>query len=160
MKNMHNWPFLFEGVVVTGESYLAMLQNSFLPKLRQTELVDNTIFQQDGAPCHFACNVRLFLNDVLQDRWISRGGSTVQPGRSPVLSLLDFFLSGHVKSVVYSSKPNPLDTLHSRIIGTMNAITETQLENVFMKLQNQLFVSKMMVAILNLNNHKVTYAKT
>jgi hypothetical protein len=57
-------PFFFEGVVGNSESYLAMLQNYFIPKLRQLGLAENTIYQQNGAPCHFACNVSAFLYAV------------------------------------------------------------------------------------------------
>jgi hypothetical protein len=35
----------------------------------------NHWFQQDGAPPHFAANVRDFLNQEYPNRWIGRGGA-------------------------------------------------------------------------------------
>ena len=32
------------------------------------------IFQQDGAPPHFFKEVRTWLNEKFNERWISRGG--------------------------------------------------------------------------------------
>ena len=46
-----------------------MLQLWFLPKLPNNE---RCIFQQDGAPPHWALATRAFLNDELPGRWIGR----------------------------------------------------------------------------------------
>jgi hypothetical protein len=34
------------------------------------------IFQQDGAPPRYHRSVTLFLNEIVPDRWIGRGGLT------------------------------------------------------------------------------------
>jgi hypothetical protein len=47
-------------------TYLDMLQN-----------IPTFIFQQDGSPAHFHCEVRQYLNTVLPGRWI--GGIDVCP---------------------------------------------------------------------------------
>ena len=35
--------------------------------------------------------------------WIGKGGPVAWPPRSPDLTLLDFFLWGHIKSLVYKT---------------------------------------------------------
>jgi hypothetical protein len=54
----------------------------------------------DDAPAHFSLAVR----DVLcHDRWISRGGPTAWPPRSPDLNPMAFYLRGHLKTILYAS---------------------------------------------------------
>lgn len=48
----------FQWRVVNGDDYLETLQNYFIHKLNQLELAEDTVFQQDGAPCHFALKVK------------------------------------------------------------------------------------------------------
>jgi hypothetical protein len=55
----------------------------------------------------------------------------VWPPRSPDLTSLDYFLWGHHKTVVYSSKPRSLDELKVRITNAIHEISEQQLRNVF-----------------------------
>jgi hypothetical protein len=73
-------PFFFEERTINGESYLNMLQQFFIPELKQTPgLLQRAIFQQDGAPPHFARKVRFFLDKTFPERWIGRGGPAVRP---------------------------------------------------------------------------------
>ena len=55
-----NWIIgsFFKDRVINGDSYLDMVQNYFIRKLEQLNLKDDTVLQQDGAPCHFAFLVR------------------------------------------------------------------------------------------------------
>nr|XP_005998403.1 PREDICTED: uncharacterized protein LOC102358965 [Latimeria chalumnae]XP_005998404.1 PREDICTED: uncharacterized protein LOC102358965 [Latimeria chalumnae] len=131
-------PFFFEEATVNGEHYLAMLQNFFIPELRRLNLSDSTFFQQDGAPCHYASNVRQLLNAVFPDKWIGRHGPIAWPPRLLDLSPLDYFLWGYVKTVVYSSKLQSLDELRARITNAIHKITQQQLENVFNELENRI----------------------
>ncbi|GBN38054.1 hypothetical protein AVEN_196045-1 [Araneus ventricosus] len=64
-------------------------------------------FQHDGAPAHFSIDVRNYLNDTFGARWIGRGGPVPCPPLSPDLLSLDYFLWGHLKSLVY---PTPVDS--------------------------------------------------
>ena len=137
-KNQIIGPFFFEGHIVNGDRYLEMLQNYFIPKLDNLELIEDTVFQQDGAPCHFALQVRQFLNEKFPNRWIGRGGPLSWPPRSPDLTPLDFFLWGHVKSNVYLTKPRSLEDLQAKIIDVTEGITENQLQNFFQELQNRI----------------------
>jgi hypothetical protein len=54
-------PFFFNETV-NGERYLEMLQIEFLPELETQMMIENCIFMQDGAPPHWARNVRDWLN--------------------------------------------------------------------------------------------------
>lgn len=80
-----------------------MLENYAFPQFEQIEQESNLkiVFQQDGAPPHFALRVRERLNEKFPGQWIGRGGPILWPPRSPDLSPLDFFLWGYVKDTVY-----------------------------------------------------------
>ena len=83
-------PIFFDGAV-NGENYLEMLNNVVLPYLRQREDFNELYFQQDGAPPHYALNVRTFLHQTFPQRWFGRRGSIEWPPRSPDLTPMDFF---------------------------------------------------------------------
>ena len=82
----------FEDRVINANSFLGMLQNYFIPQLEQLNLKDDAVFQQDGAPCHFALHVRQFLNQEFPNRMDYRGGPFPCPLHFPDLTPLDFFL--------------------------------------------------------------------
>jgi hypothetical protein len=44
---------------------------------------------------------REFLNNNYTNRWIGRRGPIAWPARSPDLNPLDFYLWGHLKTIVY-----------------------------------------------------------
>ncbi|KAH1008147.1 hypothetical protein HUJ05_008728 [Dendroctonus ponderosae] len=54
----------------------------------------NMWLQLDGAPPHYHCEVRQFLNANFRNRWIGRNGFQNWPPRPPDLTPLDFFLWG------------------------------------------------------------------
>ncbi len=67
-------------------------------------------FQHDGAPAHYAIDSRQYRNGIFHINWIGRGGPVAWPARSPDLTPLDFFLWGHMKSLVYESPiTTPMD---------------------------------------------------
>ncbi|CAF2718371.1 unnamed protein product [Rotaria sp. Silwood2] len=49
------------------------------------------VFQQDGASSHFSNDVRAWLHENIDGRWIGRGGAISWAPRSPDLTPLDFF---------------------------------------------------------------------
>lgn len=130
-------PFFIDGNL-NGDKYLELLQNNVVPTL--TNLypdpanpqvpANNIWFQQDGAPPHYQINVRQYLNQIFPNRWIGRRGSIEWPARSPDLSLLDYFLWGYVKSIVYKTKPLNLDDLKRRITVAIRSVTPEMLSNV------------------------------
>jgi hypothetical protein len=68
--------FFFEGNV-TGASYLQMLQNEFWPVIQRFTNLDHIRFMQDGAPSHFAREVRAWLNENFEDRWMGRNSPSM-----------------------------------------------------------------------------------
>ena len=83
-------PFFFEGTV-TGENYLKMLKEWFIPRVQNHENFNAMFFMQDGAPPHFSREVRAWLHDTFPGHWIGRRGPIEWPPRSPDLTPLDFF---------------------------------------------------------------------
>ncbi|GFV86585.1 uncharacterized protein TNCV_4184401 [Trichonephila clavipes] len=91
-----------------------MITNFFIPELNNHD-VQELWFQQDGATCHTARATIDLLKDTFGDRLISRFGPVNWPSRSCDLTLLDYFLWGYVKSLVYADKPQTLDHLEDNI---------------------------------------------
>lgn len=123
-------PFFIDGTL-TGQKYLELLRRQIVPAIEQNREVPlNVWFQQDGAPPHYERNVCNFLNEIFPYRWIGRRGFIEWPARSPDLNPLDFFLWGHLKSVVYTHRPNNLEDLRQKIIDEVAKIHERTLVNV------------------------------
>jgi transposase len=117
-------PFFFEGNV-TGASYLQLLKNKFFPAIQRFTDPCYVRFMQDGAPAHFACAVRSWLNEKFKNRWIGRSSPNMPwPARSPDLTPMDFFLWGYIKSLVYTSSIASLDMLKARIRNAFKKVTE------------------------------------
>lgn len=123
-------PYFFPNSI-TADSYLQMLHEFLLPHLRKLRRVRTTIFQQDGAPPHWALRVRNFLNLTFPNRWIGRSGPITWPPRSPDLSPLDFYLWGYLKEAVYKRKPQDIEQLKLFICEEVKSITGDTLARVF-----------------------------
>lgn len=121
-------PYFFENGNVTGASYRSMLRYFFFPKLR--DYPADYIFQQDGAPPHFALPVRQYLDRKVPNRWIGRAGPVSWPARSPDLTPCDFFLWGYIKDYVFSELPNTIPELKTKIRAAISTITEDTLTKV------------------------------
>jgi hypothetical protein len=92
-------PFFFAEPSVTGISYLDMLENYLMPQLQQ-DMDRDLIFQQDGAPPHFYCNVTSHLNRTVV-AWIGRDGTTAWPPRLPEIIPLDHSVWRGIKDKAY-----------------------------------------------------------
>jgi hypothetical protein len=81
------WSFLFEEPTVTGDTFLAMMENTAL-----CYVPVGTYFELHGAPPHFSRRVRVFVDRKFPDRCIGRGGGGPIHWylRSPDLTHLDF----------------------------------------------------------------------
>jgi hypothetical protein len=103
----------FDPCTVNSQNYLDMIQNFFLPHLKNLPNPEDYYFQQDRAPPHYATIVRNFLTQTFDDRWIGRGcppGNVAWPPRSPDLTPPDFFLWGYISNMAYSKSPaTPFD---------------------------------------------------
>lgn len=130
-------PFFLNGNL-TADTYLTLLREKVIPAVIQIfpnrenpQVIANDVyFQQDGAPPHYARIVRVFLDNVFPRRWIGRRGHIEWPARSPDLTPLDFFFWGHLKSVVYRTKPATVQELQERILAVADNITPQSLQNV------------------------------
>jgi hypothetical protein len=91
---------------------------------------------QDGATAHIVTYSIHVLNEVFEDRLISRG---LWPARSPDLNTCDFYLWGNPKDKVYSNNPHTLVELKQRIRETISSIEVSELElvsnNLFKRLE-------------------------
>lgn len=112
---------------LNGETYCHFLINELPALLEEVPLAirQNMWFMHDGAPPHFALNVREFLNDSFPGRWIGRGGPRLWPPRSPDHNPLDFFLWGYLKSLVYTTPVENLEDLQNRILQGCDVIRNT-----------------------------------
>ena len=118
-------PFVFQERL-TSERYLLFLQNE-LPELLEDVPLQNRVdmwFQHDGAPPHFGVNVREYLHNTFANRWIGRGGPVGWPPRSPDLTPFDYYLWGHMKSLVYSNNPQTRDHLIQCIMTAAQSIRD------------------------------------
>lgn len=132
-------PFIIDGNL-DGVSYHHMLINRIMPAIQNVEGLNfNSIwFQQDGAPPHYAFQVRNLLNQTLPRRWIGRRGPIEWPARSPDLSPLDYFFWGYLKNNVYKTRPNDINELTQRILHEAAEIPAEMLQNVMNGYYNRL----------------------
>jgi hypothetical protein len=99
-----------------------MLQNFVVPRLNELNYNPrNIVFQQDGAPAHYARIVTDWLDENIPV-WIGRGGDIRWPPRSPDLTPLDFFIWPFVKNLVYQNQPVDREDLQDKIIDAFAAI--------------------------------------
>lgn len=124
-------PHFFAGNL-NGDMYLQFLQNDLPELLEDVPLQTRRRmwFLHDGATPHYARVVTDFLNTMFPNRWIGRNGAVHWPARSPDLTPLDFYLWGHVKTLVYGrSKPNTRQELVERIQQAFDTVRGS-MENV------------------------------
>lgn len=112
-------PFEIDGNL-DGPKYILLLHHHIVPAMQASANRQNipwgeVIFQQDGAPAHYARLVRDYLNIVFPNRWIGRGGPLPWPPRSPDLTPLDYFLWGFLKDKVFRTVPANLQEMKTRI---------------------------------------------
>jgi hypothetical protein len=69
MMNESTGPFFFEERTVTGDNFLAMMENT-----ASRHVPVGTIFQLHGAPPHFPRRIHAFLDGEFPHRWTVRGG--------------------------------------------------------------------------------------
>ena len=103
--------------------------------------IDNC-FLQDGAPPHFAISVRNWLDEHFPGKWIGRRGPIDWPARSPDLTPLDFYVWGHLKQLVYASKPRTINDLKRKIHQGVQQINNTEglLSKVMLSFRHRLHV--------------------
>lgn len=109
---------------LNGDTYKSFLEND-LPILLgdvNLELRRTMIFQNDGAPCHYAAQVRNYLNSTYPNRWIGRRGPINWPPRSPDLNPIDFFIWGYFKEITYAREASSEVELRAKILEAENVV--------------------------------------
>lgn len=129
-------PFFFHEPTVTASTYLDMLEQFVYPQLEG--LQPEIIFQQDGAPPHWALIVRASLDAEFPNRWIGRDGPIPWPPRSPDVTPCDFFLWGCIKDRVYRTPVRDLDDLKARIVLAVAHIDRPMMQATWRELANRL----------------------
>ncbi|CAK9831720.1 Transposable element Tc3 transposase [Anthophora retusa] len=119
-------PYFFEteegaSVAVTDELYRSMISSFLWRELDGLDLSEMW-FQQDGVTYHTSAATIALLRSKFNDRIISENGAVNWPPRSCDLTPLDFFLWGHVKSLVYSNNPQTVVDLKANIIRVIGEI--------------------------------------
>jgi hypothetical protein len=104
--------------MVTGETYVAMLNNEFLSAAANYPNIDGMWFQHDGAPDHYSIIARNWLDEHFSLWWFGCHGQVEYPSRSP-----DFFLWGILKNEVYAQKPRTFEQLKEKIVDAYDKIT-------------------------------------
>ena len=116
-------PFVLENNL-RGDTYEVFLRNEFPGLLEDIPLVvrSQMYFQHDGAPPHYSRIVREYLHASFPNRWIGRLGPVAWPPRSPDLTPLDYYIWGHMKTLVYETKVDCRAELRARIFAAAEQI--------------------------------------
>lgn len=111
---------------LNSRGYLEFLRNEIEEYFDNLSLERrrSLIYQHDGAPAHSAQIVKNWFDDNFPSRWIGRNGPIQWPPRSPDLTILDFFVWGTMKEMVYSVPIRNLAELNSRIDSAADKIRE------------------------------------
>jgi len=131
-------PFFSAEETVIGMTYLDMLQLWLMPQLQN---IPTFIFQQDGSPTHFHCEVHQYLNTVLPGCWIGHASGNDQPlmlwtPRSPGITPYDFFLWGYIKDRVFIPPlPHDLMNLKAQITAAVKNIDAPVLMHLWQELE-------------------------
>jgi hypothetical protein len=106
-----------------------MLQLYLSPQLEDHQ--QHVVFQLDGAPSHWARIFQEFLDMHFPGHWVGHDGSILWPPQSPDIMLLDLFMWGHIKDIVYKTPVTSLDELKLRIFAVNETVTPQILENTW-----------------------------
>jgi len=118
---------------INARWYEAMLTDQAVPALRNWQNFERLVFQQDGAPAHYALRVRQLLDREFPYRWMGRGSArqpapVAWPPRSPDLTPLDFWVWGHLKQRIFTQdfRPRTIDELKDAIRRAIAELNEDQ----------------------------------
>lgn len=113
------------------QSYLNLLKIEFIPYLKVRNLIDTTIFMQDGAPCHTSKTVLSYLHKHFKERVISTrypdkyNMGLEWPPYSPDMTPLDYCIWGTLKSRVAKHKPITLIDLNAALTQEISLLDKS-----------------------------------
>ena len=120
---------MFSKKCFSCSSTILFINKFLLPKMRNIGVAD-LWFQQHNATCHSASKTIDLLKENFHEQIISRNKPVNWPLRICDLRLLDYFLWGYMKSLVYVHKPQTIDALEANISRVINGIPVDMLERV------------------------------
>ena len=82
----------------------------------------------NGAPPHYSRLVREYLHASFPNRWLGSLGPVAWPPRSPDLTPLDYYIWGHMKTLVYETKVDSRTELRPRIFAVAEQIRNPRTE--------------------------------
>lgn len=111
---------------LNGVRYASLLEEDLQDLLDELPLQyrGGMWFQQDGCSSHTSHVARNVLNVMFPGRWIGKYGPVPWPARSPDLTVLDYYLWGRIKEIVYRDRPTTRNDMKQRIraaIASLNA---------------------------------------
>lgn len=112
---------------LNGDQYRRFLEDVLPELLEDVPLRERRRLwlMHDGAPPHFSLVARQYLDQNYAARWIGRAGPQSWPPRSPDMNPLDFFVWGHLKSLVYKTPIQNVEDLRNRIQESCAIIRNT-----------------------------------
>lgn len=129
-------PFFIEGRL-NQHTYLQILQR-FIDEL-PLNIRQSHFFQHDGCPAHSTQMITDWLNNQFGERWFGRMSVTSWPARSPDLTIMDFFVWGRVKQIVYQEHiPNDSEILKNRITHAVRSIPREHVQAAFGEFRNRI----------------------
>jgi len=125
-------PFFFEDgegntVTVTAERYVKVM-TKFWSALQRKRPNNRDWFMQDGAPPHTANLSLNWLQDHFGNRVISKKADHAWSPHSPDLNPLDYYLWGHLKSLVYTQRYENVAQLKEGIRAAARSVTNEHCE--------------------------------
>lgn len=114
---------------LNGARYASLLEEDLHDWLDELPLryQDGMWFQQDGCPAHTSRAARTVLNRMFPGRWIGKYGPIAWPARSPDLTVLDYYLWGRVKEIVYKDRPTTRDDMKQRIRAAIASLSAEEI---------------------------------
>jgi hypothetical protein len=94
-----------------SDCYVNDIPNPFISQLTAEER-QYGYFQQDNATAHTTNATMVAIQEVFEDRKISR---ELWPPRSPDFSFCDFYLWGNLKGKIYKNNPRNTEALQNEI---------------------------------------------
>ena len=128
-------PFVFDNNL-TWNAYEVFLRNELPDLLEDIPLMiwNQMYFQHDGTPPHYTRHVRDYLNESIPNRWLGRGGHVAWAPRSPDLTPLDYYLWGHMKTLVYETRS--IQEQHCAIVFLKRQNTYATIQTTLVPLLN------------------------
>jgi hypothetical protein len=104
---------------LTGGKYKFFLRHELPGLLECTVFIvsGQMYFHHDGAESPYTQHVKQYLQKCFLDHWLGHGGLLAWPPRSPDLTLLNYYLWGHMKTFVYEVTVDLRATLCRRVFA-------------------------------------------